>query len=176
MNNTKKEFKSISNFRLNELGINLDNPIVETIDELKKFPPTLVIAECVKTFKFNQNKYFNQELSEKNQYFNQELIKKNKYIMGLGVYYQLHSDPSIKKRNYFLRPAAAKFKNMYRPYSGEDLTDKTLLIWRTGGIGDLLFIQPNLVYLKNKYPTVKFYLHVDHNIKVWLELGIVLMK
>jgi len=64
VNNTKKEFKSISNFKLNELGINLDNPVVETIDELKASPPTLVIAECVKTFKFNQNKYFNQELFE----------------------------------------------------------------------------------------------------------------
>jgi len=27
------------------------------------------------------------------------------------------------------------------------------LVFRTGGIGDLLFIQPNLIYLKEKYPT-----------------------
>jgi ADP-heptose:LPS heptosyltransferase len=38
---------------------------------------------------------------------------------------------------------------------GQDLTDKTLLVFRTGGIGDLLFIQPNLRYLKSKYPTCK---------------------
>jgi ADP-heptose:LPS heptosyltransferase len=75
--------------------------------------------------------------------------------MGLGVYHQLHFDTRINQR--LLKPASIKFKNIYRPYTGQDLTDKTLLIWRTGGIGDLLFIQPNLKYLKEKYPTCKIF-------------------
>ena len=57
-----------------------------------------------------------------------------------------------------LKPARMQFKNIYRPYNGQDLTNKTILVTRQGGIGDLLFIQPNLIYLKEKYPscTIKF--------------------
>ena len=141
MNNINRDFKSITNNELNELGIKLDKQFVETIDDLKSSPPSIVIAECVKSFKFTQNQYPN----------NQQLTKKNKYIMGLGIYQQLHFDTRVKEQ--LLKPSQVKFKNMYRPYTGQDLTDKTLLIWRTGGIGDLLFIQPNLFYLKEKYPT-----------------------
>lgn len=41
----------------------------------------------------------------------------------------------------------------YKPYKGEDLTGKKLLAFRTGGIGDIFFINPVLRYLKKKYPT-----------------------
>jgi len=50
-----------------------------------------------------------------------------------------------------------KFINSYRPYIGQPLDGKSILVFRTGGIGDLLFIQPNLKYLKSKYNcTIKF--------------------
>jgi ADP-heptose:LPS heptosyltransferase len=52
-----------------------------------------------------------------------------------------------------LRPAKPEFSRVYRPYLGQSLEGgKSLLVFRTGGIGDLLFIQPNLRYLKEKYP------------------------
>lgn len=41
----------------------------------------------------------------------------------------------------------------YKPYKGEDLTNKKLMCWRTGGIGDMMFLSPVLRYLKKKYPT-----------------------
>jgi ADP-heptose:LPS heptosyltransferase len=44
-------------------------------------------------------------------------------------------------------------ENVYRPYQGQDLTGKKLMCWRTGGIGDMMFLSPVLVYLKNKFPT-----------------------
>jgi ADP-heptose:LPS heptosyltransferase len=44
-------------------------------------------------------------------------------------------------------------ENIYRPYKGQDLTGKKLMAWRTGGIGDILFINPVLRYIKKKYPT-----------------------
>jgi len=44
-------------------------------------------------------------------------------------------------------------EQVYRPYKGEDLNDKKLMAWRTGGVGDILFINPVLRYLKKKYPT-----------------------
>lgn len=38
-------------------------------------------------------------------------------------------------------------------YQGEDLSGKSLVVFRHGGIGDLLFIVPCLRYLKQLYPT-----------------------
>lgn len=36
----------------------------------------------------------------------------------------------------------------YKKYNGEDLTQKSVLIWRQGGIGDILFIGPLIRELK----------------------------
>jgi ADP-heptose:LPS heptosyltransferase len=44
-------------------------------------------------------------------------------------------------------------ESVYRPYKGQDLNGKKLMAWRTGGIGDILFINPVLRYMKKKYPT-----------------------
>lgn len=46
----------------------------------------------------------------------------------------------------------------YCKYSGEDLAGKTLLAWRSGGIGDLLFMTPVFNYLKKTYPDCKIIL------------------
>jgi ADP-heptose:LPS heptosyltransferase len=45
------------------------------------------------------------------------------------------------------------FAQRYKLYQGEDLSGKTLCVWRTGGIGDILWIRPILCHLKDKYPT-----------------------
>jgi ADP-heptose:LPS heptosyltransferase len=39
----------------------------------------------------------------------------------------------------------------YRKYDGSGLNSKKLLVWRTGGIGDLLFITPSLYRLHQKF-------------------------
>ena len=44
---------------------------------------------------------------------------------------------------------------IYRPYKGEPLDGKTLVCFRTGGIGDICFLNPVLRYIKKKYPTMK---------------------
>lgn len=44
-------------------------------------------------------------------------------------------------------------ETIYRPYKGEDLTGKKLMCWRTGGIGDILFLSPVLRYLQKKHPS-----------------------
>jgi len=124
--------------------------IVEKLMELRKQPPNFVIAESLKNANFSQNNFSEQQLRKKKSGI------KPKYVMNIGVYKQLWFDPY---RNWkVLRPAQMKFKNIYRPYTGQDLEDKTLLVTRTGGIGDLLFIQPNLYHLKELYPscTIKF--------------------
>jgi ADP-heptose:LPS heptosyltransferase len=143
----RRDIAPVTESTLRKFGITSANTNhVSNLEELRKTPPNIVIAEAKKTFGFMQN-YFKR----------QELKKKIKYVMGLGVFQQLHKE-KFKKNMKLLVPATVKFKNVYRPYIGQDANDKTLLVFRTGGIGDLLFIQPNLIYLKEKYPScfIKF--------------------
>ena len=132
----------VSSFKMRELGIKPDEiTIVNNIEDLRKSPPGIIIAEAVMTTSFVQNWF-------RRQY----LVKKKRYVMGLGVYQQLHKSvmPGRKPKKV-LKPAPTKFINSYKPYTGQSLDEKTILVFRTGGIGDLLFIQPNLIYLKSKY-------------------------
>jgi ADP-heptose:LPS heptosyltransferase len=135
----------VSNTSFRNLGLDVDvRKKHNTIEELRNSVMGIVVAKCLKNISFSQN--WSRE---------QSLKKGNHYVMGLGVYRQLEYQ---NKNIRILGPGNIKFNNIYRPYLGEDLTDKTLLVSRTGGIGDLLFIQPNLRYLKQKYPscTIKF--------------------
>jgi ADP-heptose:LPS heptosyltransferase len=141
----QREMKEVPSVEIKKLGLSSDGlKHVKKTEELRESPLNLVIAECVQTCEFTQNKFKKQKLK-----------KKKKYVMGLGIYKQLWYDVVSGKK--ILRPSTVKFKNIYRPYQGQDLTDKKILITRTGGIGDLLFILPNLKYLKEKYPTCKIY-------------------
>lgn len=138
--------KEITPLELRRFGLTEESiKLVDKIEDLRSDPPNIVIAECLRTANFIQNKFKQQTVK-----------KKNRYVMGLGVYEQLKYEPKLKAK--ILRPARVKFKNIYRPYIGDDLEDETLMIWRTGGIGDLLFIQPNLNYLKELYPTCEIIL------------------
>ena len=132
--------KRASATRIRELGLTKGSlRMVDTLDDLNESPPNIVIAEARKNFAFMQN-YFKM----------QTLKKRNKYIMGLGVFQQLQFETGTKRK--ILKPASIQFKNLYKPYNGEPLDGKSILVFRTGGIGDLLFIQPNLRWIKEKYP------------------------
>lgn len=138
---TQKQFRPITKTQLHQLGIKTTTLTkVSTLEELRKDPPNLVVGTCIKYVRFVQN-----------QFKSQELFKRERYVMALSVYQQLHYVPESGVK--ILKPANIKFKNLYKPYFGESLDDQTLLVSRTGGIGDLLFTQPNLVYLKEKYPS-----------------------
>ena len=137
-----RKIKPISQTQIRNFGLTATSTTVANdLDELRKSPPNIIIAKSLTKLTFVQN------------YFKKQTLKKNvNYIMGLGVYQQLRVDNNVQK-NKLLKPGKLKFKNIYKPYIGQSLHDKTILIFRTGGIGDLLFIQPNLIYLKEKYPT-----------------------
>lgn len=142
----KKDFKPVSPSVMRQLGLSLNSARkVNDLEELKLDKPNIIIAEAVKNVNFVQN-YFKE----------QTLNKKKKYVMGLGVFQQLQY--SQQNSSKLLRPTRPLFHKVYRPYRGQNLEDKSLIVFRTGGIGDLLFIQPNLIYLKEKYPTceIKF--------------------
>jgi ADP-heptose:LPS heptosyltransferase len=114
--------------------------MVNDLEELKQDKPNIVIAEAVKDITFVQNKFKEQKM-----------LKKKKYVMGLGVFQQLQY--SSINNSKLLKPTRPLFFKAYKAYRGQPLDDKRLIVFRTGGIGDLLFIQPNLIFLKNKYPT-----------------------
>ena len=137
-----RDFKPVSGSILRALGLSKGTvKHVDTIDELRDDPPNIIIAEAVRNVKFVQN-WFKEQV----------LKKKHKYVMGLGVFQQLYND---QRGNKILKPTNLRFKNIYRPYLGQNAEDKTILVFRTGGIGDLLFIQPNLRYLKENYDNCK---------------------
>ena len=125
---------------LRKFGIQEKPGSVRNLEELRNSPHNIVVAEALINILFSQNRFRPQQLK-----------KKLNYVMGLGVYEQLKYDEQRDIK--VLRPSDLKFKKLYRPYIGQNLANKRLMVWRTGGIGDLLFIQPNLKYLKELYPT-----------------------
>ena len=138
---TKRRFRKVSKTKLREMGLDSSNiRMVRDFDELRQSPPNIIVAEAIRRVSFIQN-FFKEQV----------LQKRKKYVMGLGVYQQLHKSTQNKRK--LLRPAKPEFSTVYRPYQGQPLDGgKSILVSRTGGIGDLLFIQPNLNYLKEKYP------------------------
>ncbi len=139
-----KKFQ-LSKMKLYDLGIKegYDNlKIFNSIEDIKQRPPNIVLCKCLKDVEFSQNNFKKQRL-----------YKNQQYICGLGIYMQLRVEPRKNKR--ILKPSNIKFKNIYKPYNGQDLNNKTIFFWRTGGIGDLLFINPIIRHLKEKYPSCK---------------------
>jgi len=138
---SEKQLQAVTPAILKKFGLTMENvKPVETIEDLRENPPNIVVTESKRNFKFIQN-FFKE----------QELKKRGKYVMGLGVFQQLQYAGKSKQK--LLVPSNVKFRNIYRPYQGQPLEDgESVLVFRTGGIGDLLFIQPNLRYLKEKYP------------------------
>jgi ADP-heptose:LPS heptosyltransferase len=86
---------------------------------------------------------------------------KNKVIMRPDIAYIV---PDAFK-NIIMESVGLVFESEpYLPanfYRGEDLTDKSLFCFRSGGIGDLLFITTSLREIKKKYPTARLYLGCD---------------
>lgn len=72
--------------------------------------------------------------------------KGHKYVMAEDVESQLRSlYGSSLGMSFPIDPH-------YRKYKGEDLTNKKIIIWRTGGIGDVGgFLNPVFRYLKSRY-------------------------
>jgi len=131
-----------------------------TLEDLRKSKLAMVITKCI----------FDVDVSiNKGEY--KRLKIGDEFVMSLGLFDRLqYVTLQDKSKELCFQPSDKNFYNFYKPYYGEDLTNKTILVWRTGGIGDILFIQPCLKYLKQKYPTCKIwfacsssYLSMLHN-------------
>jgi len=115
---------------------------VETLEELRYDTQRIVIAQAAHTFGIN---------STGGDLFNFEAG--GKYVMSVKTYSEVNHIRRGGKKVRMLKPTKPLFCNIYKPYTGQNLEGKTLLVERPGGIGDLCFIQPNLIHLKTKYPT-----------------------
>lgn len=140
-------FSKSNRLLLRELGMEhiaqkLDDPNSEgnmenTLADLLKFPPSMVIAKVVTPLKMFYGG------------MNLPLEAGKQYVMPFGMYMSHRKD---KTRTY-LKPASSKFMDNFNRYKGEPLHNKKLLIWRYGGIGDLIFTQPLIKHIKKLYPT-----------------------
>jgi ADP-heptose:LPS heptosyltransferase len=93
------------------------------------------------------------------------MVAGEEYCMTPGIYRSLNNGMRA------VAPSDRKFSEVYRPYNGEDLSMKTLFVWREGGVGDLIFIRPLLCHLKKIYPTCKIIFatrsHLHCMVRLW---------
>jgi ADP-heptose:LPS heptosyltransferase len=113
-----------------------------TIQDVKNDYPDMVISKVTKEGVMKINGC------------DSHLIKGSSIVVGSSVYYSTALDRKTLNRN-LIKNTKVKFKDVFNRYNGEELNNKTLFIWRMGGIGDIMFSQPIVYYLKSKYPTCK---------------------
>lgn len=89
-----------------------------------------------------------QTVSMKNNSCSQTLKAGEVLVMPMGQFVQ-----GKKKKIY--KPYRKSFKEMFRRYKGQNLDGKTLLVWRTGGLGDVIITQSTVRAIKERYPTCK---------------------
>jgi len=111
----------------------------ENFDFYKKNLDKYVVTECVDDFKV-------QVLMTIVDFY-----KHNKYVISLKNYRFLYE----KIGSEYLLPSKIKFLDIYRPYNGQDLTNKTILIIFVGGVGDIIMFEPCMRFIKEKYQNSK---------------------
>jgi ADP-heptose:LPS heptosyltransferase len=135
------------------LDYNEVSAIHNTLDDLRKSKLGMVIGKCIFPIdvSINRGEYKSLKLGDE-------------LVMSIGMFDKLqYTELPDKTKNISFIPSDKKFHELYKPYNGQDLTNKTLLAWRTGGIGDIIFIQPCLIFLKKKYPTCKIWFACSSN-------------
>ena len=126
---------------LNKLGIakNQGETKYSTIRDLLNVPPQMVLVESLLSGTINVD------------HDGSRINKGDVLCMNYNSY---------ARSNYFngartMKPHKKKFSRYFKRYRGQNLNNKSLLIWRLGGIGDIMFSQPIVRYLKSKYPRCK---------------------
>lgn len=102
----------------------------------------MVIGQCLKdcAMNINSNTPLNLKAGEG-------------YVMPLNHFVQGYK--AKDKTNVIFKPYRKSFTELFNRYKGQDLTNKKILISRTGGLGDLVVSQSVLKGIKEKYPSCK---------------------
>jgi len=117
-------------------------PYVDTVQELVNDKPRYI------RFRVKNNFEITDDLTK----VKIQLVSGNDYITTISAYMQMRKSQSVKNS---IEPSKKTFIETFRRYYNQDLTNKSLLIWRYGGIGDLIMIQPLVQYLKDHYKNCK---------------------
>jgi len=120
-------------------------------NKFKLDPKTVTNVKTLKEIIDSQPLIIQAQVTQKKMSLYNKKFKKGDVIcMSLGMYEILSKD---RAGNRYFRPVRKPIP--FKRYRGQDLTNKKLLISRTGGVGDILFLQPIVKYLKQMYPTCK---------------------
>jgi ADP-heptose:LPS heptosyltransferase len=89
--------------------------------------------------------------------FKHPLVLEGNNPLAAGESYVMsdHMFRQIKSKYAYVIESHYDLGDLYKPVDGSDMTGKNLLVWRTGGIGDLLFMSPCIKKLKEMYPGLK---------------------
>jgi ADP-heptose:LPS heptosyltransferase len=119
--------------------LNSSKIMVNTLDELLSETPLYVCAKAVDKVTLNINGT------------SVNFEKNKEYVFPLQIFM---SSRTHNGKTVFI-PSDRSFPSRFRPYRGQNLDNSSLLVWRFGGLGDLIFTQPLIKYLKATYPTCK---------------------
>ena len=134
----------------------------EDIEMYKKFLPGYIIFEVKREFSFDGKKY----------------EKGKKYLTVYGIFRKLVEDieNEVKKLNEnnnnkflnlkpedFIFVPDRNFKNYFKRYNGQDLTNKKICVIKNGGYGDLIFLLPVLQYIKKNFENVTIDFYINNN-------------
>jgi ADP-heptose:LPS heptosyltransferase len=118
-----------------------------TLKEVMSEPPSYVCGRVISSHKLTITMN-GQEM---------RLSPGDEMMMPLGFFLQNKemTDKKTKQTMQIMKPATKTFLERFRRYNGQDLSNKTLLIWRFGGIGDIMFCQPLVKHIKKTFPNSK---------------------
>jgi len=138
----KERTKSEMELELRKLGIDINKlGKIETINEYLNNTPGMVTA------KVNQNCTL---------LIDEHPVNLNKSEALVMSYYSYQMARRAANSNVeVIEPHKKIFKKYFKRYRGQNLNNKRLLIWRTGGLGDICFTQPLIKYIKSKYPSCR---------------------
>lgn len=110
----------------------------KNIQELLEAPTAMTIARVTRDFVFDDI---------------YQMKSGNNYVLPLSIFMDGYKTKGDVQK--CLKPSKLKFENICNRYMGQDLTNKSLLVMRMGGLGDLIVSQSVLKHIKDRWPSCK---------------------
>jgi len=128
---------------LTSFGISMDDlRFLNDTKEMQSTIPPMVVVKVTENFNINLD----------NQIY--DLLKDEVYVMQFNLFYSVYNFLVRDNKTHVFEKYEQNFKDFYKPYQGQNLDNKTLFVMATS-IGDTLFMQPTIKYIKEQYPTCK---------------------
>ena len=131
---TNLDKKYIKKFKLDQNSFDMKN----TLKEVLKYPPAMVLAKAI------ENAHLAMNGGKIRIYKNQV------YCLTYPAFMTVRK---TKTNKIIFEPDEDSFYDKFNRYLGQDLTNKKLFVYRTGGLGDIIFTQSVIKQIKEKYPS-----------------------